>query len=248
MVNEPGNEVTTVTQPTQHPALGEGNVAGAGPIINAREPTPGQTTVPPVATQGAPAYVVTYYTGQLLAAQQKVARLLNARAIPWEQRTQAQAFFEFLENPQNDLQDLNGDDSTVFTALVAVPDSHKVKVIYGLSIGTAGIRQISPIARKVLLLFGEGGGILGPAQALLLDADITRKCEMKNLTKEETTTVFESGQHTVDQQVLRRKHDSSNHENCKPRLGAAHGLARRFHDEDLRTSFPSHMHDRKLEK
>jgi len=132
MVNETGNEVETVTQQTQEPALGEGgNGAGAGP--NAGAPAP------PVLNQGTPAYVATYYTGQLPAAQGKVAKLLNARAVPREQRMHAQAFFEFLDNPQNDLRDLKGEDSTAFTALVAVPGSHQVKVIYGLGIGTAGI-------------------------------------------------------------------------------------------------------------
>ena len=158
MVNETGNDGATVTRPTQEPALGEGNVAGAGPIINTREPTPGQIPggAPPVAIQGAPSYVVTYYTGQLRAAQGKVARALNARATPGEQWTQAQAFFEFLDNPQNDLRVLNREDSTVLTALVVVSDSHKVTVIYRLSIGTAGIRQIPPITGKLLALFGEG--------------------------------------------------------------------------------------------
>ena len=51
--------------------------------------------------------------------------------------------------------------------------------------------------------FGEGGGIFGPAQALLLDTNITIKKDMKNLTPEEIATVFQSGQHTEDQQVLR---------------------------------------------
>ena len=84
MVNERGNEVATVTQQTQDPALGEGNVAGVGPILNAREPTPAQSPqgAPPVANQGAPAYVTTYYTGQLLAAQGNVPKLLKARATP----------------------------------------------------------------------------------------------------------------------------------------------------------------------
>ena len=49
--------------------------------------------------QGAPAYVVTYHTGQLLVAQGKVAKALNDRATPGDQMTQAQAFFEFLDNP-----------------------------------------------------------------------------------------------------------------------------------------------------
>ena len=150
-----------------------------------------------MATQGAQAYIATYYTGQL------PARDLNNRAMPGEQRMQAQDFFEFLDDPQNDVRDLNREDSMVCTALVAVPDSHKVKVIYRLGIGTAGIRQILPIARKLLALFREGEGVLGPAQALLLDAGIRNKCEMKNLTMEEIATVFDSSHHTVEQQVLR---------------------------------------------
>ena len=84
-----------------------------------------------------------------------------------------------------------------------MPDSHKVKVIYGLGIGTAGIEQILPIPGKLLALFGEGGGIMGPPQALLLDTTVTRKKEMKNITPAQITKVFQSGQHTEDQQVLR---------------------------------------------
>jgi len=135
MVNATGNEVATVTQPEQNPAIGnEGNEAGAR--AKAATLPPRHTGPPPAApNQEAPAYVATYYTGQLPAAQVHVASALNARATPGELRTQAQAFFDFLENPQNDLRDLNGEKGSIFTALVAVPDSHKVKVVYGLGIG-----------------------------------------------------------------------------------------------------------------
>jgi len=75
--------------------------------------------------------------------------------------------------------------------------------VYGVRIGTVGIGQISLIAGKLLALFGEGGGILGPAQALLLDTTVTRNEEMKNITPAQIATVFQSGQHTEDQQVLR---------------------------------------------
>ena len=54
-----------------------------------------------------------------------------------------------------------------------------------------------------MALFGEGGRILGPAQALLLDATVTRKEEIKNITPAQIAMVFQSGQHTEDQQVLR---------------------------------------------
>ena len=73
----------------------------------------------------------------------------------------------------------------------------------GLGIGTAGIGQISPIAGKLLALFGKGGGILGPAQALLLDAMVTRKEEMKNITPAQIAMLFQRGEHMEDQQVLR---------------------------------------------
>ena len=97
MVTTTGNKVATVMQPEQNPAIGnEGNEAGAG--AEAVALLPRHTGPPPEA----PAYVATYYTGQLLAAQGHVASALNARATPGELRTQAQAFFDFLENPQND--------------------------------------------------------------------------------------------------------------------------------------------------
>jgi len=198
MVSTNANDVATVTQPDQTPATGnEENEAVAAAEAIALPPA--QTGPPPEA----PAYAATYYTGQLPAAQGHVATTLNARATPGELRAQAQAFFDFLENPNNDLRDLNGEEGSIFTALVAVPDSHKVKVVYGLGIGTSGIGQISPIAGKLLALFGEGGGIMGPAQALLLDTSVTTKVNIKNITPAQIATVFQSGQHAEDQQVLR---------------------------------------------
>ena len=156
---------STVTQQKQEdPAPGQGVIAEERSVINANGATPGQTPggAPAVATPGEQACVAaTYHTGQHQAAIGQVAKdLNNNRATSGEHRTQAEAFFEFLNDPQNDLQDLNGDDSTLFTALVAVSDSHKVKFIYRLGIGTAGIRKISSIAGKLLALFGEGGGVL----------------------------------------------------------------------------------------
>ena len=74
----------------------------------------------------------------------------------------------------------------------------------------AGIGQMSPIAGKLLALFGEGG-VLGPAQALLLDAGIRNKIVMKNLRKEEIATVFESRYHTMDQQVLKASSVNQRH-------------------------------------
>ena len=63
------------------------------------------------ATTRVATYVVTHYTGKLLASVEKVAEELDAKSTPAHQRAQALAFYNFLEDPQNDLRDLNGDDS-----------------------------------------------------------------------------------------------------------------------------------------
>jgi len=81
MVNATGNEVATVTQPDQDPAIGnKRNEAGAR--AKAATLPPRHIGPPPAAPdQEAAAYVATYYTGQLLAAQGHVASALTVNLI-----------------------------------------------------------------------------------------------------------------------------------------------------------------------
>ena len=72
------------------------------------------------------------------------------------------------------MRDINGDDS-FFTALVLVPDSNKVKVIYGLGMGTTEIGHVLAVSTKLLAIFGKGGGFPGPAQSIVLDAQLRVK-------------------------------------------------------------------------
>jgi len=123
-------------------------------------------------------YIATHYDGQLPAPTDVVAKAVQAKMSPEVQRTQAGDFFRFIHSMQSDLRDLNGDDK-FFTALVSVPDTNKVKVIYRLGIGTAGIGQVSTVAGKLLTLFGEGGGALGSAQFIMLEATIRNHVDMK---------------------------------------------------------------------
>jgi len=69
-----------------------------------------------------------------------------------------------------------------FTALVSVPETNLVKVLYGVGIGTAAIGQVSQIADKIVALFGEGGVTLGPSQAIVLNATLRDKREVKSPT------------------------------------------------------------------
>ena len=149
-----------------------------------------------------PGYLATFYRGQLPAARGTVATAMAAQGPPVTQRDNAEALYQFLLDPQNDIRDLNGDD-TEFTAIVSIPASCKVKVIYGMGFGTAGIGQASPIQGKLLALYGEGGGILGPAQAIVLDVTLRDNACNKNLTDAEIEAVFQSCNHVVDTMVQR---------------------------------------------
>ena len=156
-------------------------------------------------------YVPTHWDRQIPAATGRVAKSMEATKTPTELRTVATAFRQFLVTQQSAMRDLNGDDS-FFTSLVSVPESNKVKVIYGIGMVTALILHVSAVSGKLLSLFGEGGGVLGPAQSIVLNAQLRVKTELLNLTLAEVATVFGLGNHTVEQQVARASNvqDKSN--------------------------------------
>ena len=99
---------------------------------------------------------------------------MEATKTPAELSSEAAVFHQLLGMQQSDMRYLNGDDS-FFTALVFLPDSNKFKVIYGLGMSTAVIGHVSEVSGKLLALFGEGGGFLGPAQSIVLDAQLRVK-------------------------------------------------------------------------
>jgi len=138
--NGPGGG--TIRPPGGPPA---GGAAGGAALVPGGAANP-QGAAPPGQNppQGPPGYVATYHTGQLPAPQGPVALAFAAAAADTSaHRNQASNFYAFLNDPASDLRNLNGDTSQ-FTALVSVPDTSKVKVVYGLGIGTATIGQTSP--------------------------------------------------------------------------------------------------------
>jgi len=60
-----------------------------------------------------------------------VGQFINRSVSTAGLKTYAEACFDFLNDPTSDLRDLNG-DKTIFTAIIAVPGTQKVKVIYGM--------------------------------------------------------------------------------------------------------------------
>ena len=77
-----------------------------------------------------------------------------------------------------------------------------MKVVYGMSLGTAMSGQTSPITNKLITLYVEGGPAIGPYQILFLDATVRYNVLVKKPTPEDVQTGFKNG-HAVDQKLER---------------------------------------------
>ena len=152
-------------------------------------------------SQGDAGYISRYFLGTLPAGTGDVARSLAASFTPEQQRQAAVDLFSFLQEEFGDLRDLNGDNRP-FTALVAIPGTHRVRVIYGLGAGSAGIGQVSPLQDKLLALTGEGGGLLGPPQPMILPPALTRRRLLLNPLPEDVDRAFARENHRVEDAVL----------------------------------------------
>lgn len=71
------------------------------------------------------------------------------------------------------------------SALVIVPESFKVTLIYGLGYGTTGIGTDPPIADKFLVLSGEGGTLLGSPNLRVLPPYLATEVELLCPTDQE---------------------------------------------------------------
>ena len=71
-----------------------------------------------------------------------------------------------------------------------------------MGLGKSRIVLTSPIANKLLTIYGEGGPTIGPSQILVLDATVRDKVTVKNLTPGYLQKGFVNG-HAVDQHIKR---------------------------------------------
>ena len=69
---------------------------------------------------------------------------------------------------------MNGED-TLFTALLSAAGTQQVKVVYVMGLGTTRIGRTFPIAKKLLMICGEGGPAIGPSHTLVLDEKVQEK-------------------------------------------------------------------------
>ena len=66
-------------------------------------------------------------------------------------------------------------------------------ITYGQGIGAEGIGQVSPVANKLLVISIEGGGLMGPAQAIVIPQNLLEIRKVKNPIYSKIEVVFQVG-------------------------------------------------------
>ena len=128
------------------------------------------------------------WNGDLPAPTGKVPPEIHKSSLN-EQQANAEAFFTFLraEN-RNDLL-LNDDNNPITTALLQVPKSNRVRVLYLFGIGTGGFNNVNhEVAGKVLALTQDGGGTGGPPQVMILPHSVLDQQNVPAMTVEQFKT------------------------------------------------------------
>jgi hypothetical protein len=109
------------------------------------------------------------------------------------QLQQATEYFDFLTNTTSNMLELNSDD-TVRTAIIGLPNSSDVKIVYSGGFGSSGIGRTLVEDGKFLFLCGEGGEDIGTPATLSLPDTIRTMTEVAIMTPAQfTTKVTEKG-------------------------------------------------------
>ena len=173
------------------------NVDDTAPAANndapADNPANGNTDEPaPEDTDPTPNYVPIYFDGQLPAPTGNVAKTI-ARLVPIDvQRNQTEALFNFLHHHDiRELRDLNEDKAKFCACLVNMPHTHKVRLVYGLGIGTATFDMGNPIQGMMLCLSGDGSPELGPPLVKMFDQYSVALTSVKCPPREVVRAAFE---------------------------------------------------------
>ena len=135
-----------------------------------------------------PAHVpVLHVAGDLPAATADVAKIPHDTSLE-NQRKNALAFFTFLTSPTPSFIRLN-EGNQFQVALVSVPRTKFVKVVYGVGVGSSPIGSTpTPVEGKLLLLQRDGNAEFGPPQPLCLELTVLSKKTTAVMTAEQFST------------------------------------------------------------
>ena len=161
------------------------------------QPVPPQQQPP----QQPQAYAPTFVNGNLPGPVGDTATILDGTP-PDMQRVHASDLTTFLLDPTTDLRALNS-EHRCFTAIITTPHTRRLRLVFGFGFGTSGIGQVSPIANKLLALYGEGGAA-GPPQVLVLDRNIRSIARLLNPRNQDVDAAFQAGHQLGTQVALAR--------------------------------------------
>lgn len=149
---------------------------------NAEAPTtPGEEATPPNEQQDdADAYEPIFFTVDAYPnAGGTIATEFAAVALD-QQRIGATQLYEFLwGSAGEDMLRLNVGQALLM-ALVAIPATHMVKVVFGFGVGLAGIGEVNALQNKLLMLHGDGDLELGPPELMVLNTSCRNKVDVND--------------------------------------------------------------------
>ena len=146
-------------------------------------PDPGDTETPAQSQEEEnPAeegeYIPSFFTADSLPnTTGKVASAFSKQSLEQQQDAATNLYSFLWTSDGNDLLRLNI-GTTLLTALVAIPASNLIKVVYGFGVGTAGIGEQNPLQDQLLMLHGEGDEDIGPPDILVIAKDGREQVEV----------------------------------------------------------------------
>jgi hypothetical protein len=137
-------------------------------------------------------HIPIFYDGSLPGAKGPIAKYFQTKYTSIQQKVHAREFHAFLTMDDVQPLELNADDIPR-VALVNIPSSSKVRVVYGTGFGSRTIGQAhSSITSKFVMLNGEGGNDLGYPNVLTLPRDIITPNDIATMTIQQFSTKLTS--------------------------------------------------------
>ena len=103
------------------------------------------------------------------------------------QLQEATEYFDYLTNTTSNLMELNNDD-VVRAALINMPNSSNVKVLFSAGLRSSGIGQTSIDDGNFLFLCGDGGNDIGTPASLSLPSTMCTKASVAVMTHTQFST------------------------------------------------------------
>ena len=128
---------------------------------------------------------VLFTTNTLPGTDTNIGNIIATTPIE-EQRQRAIDLYSFLTSENRQLSQLNA-DNVPRTAVIGIPGSELVKIVYGTGFGVSAIGQTSPIDSKILLLHGDGGPDIGTPQPVVIPLESITENNVGVMTDEQFT-------------------------------------------------------------